>query len=116
MRFIKNDYTSRFGGYKYTNAFPEYINLLFIYSIDPYILSGYPYSIMNFDSISRKNFFKLIGVGITGYSLQSATLIKKLVDFPNYERLGRVCILGKVEIKSQPSDDSQTVVSSMRML
>ena len=64
---------------------------------------------MNFDSISRKNFLKLIGVGITGYSLQSATLIKKLVDFPNYERLGRVCILGKVEIKSRPSDDSQTV-------
>ena len=32
-----------------------------------------------------------------------------LPDFPDYDQLGRVCIIGKVEVKSAPAASSQTV-------
>ncbi len=52
---------------------------------------------------------------MVGLSLTSIGINPKLyyreneVEFPNFERLGRVCIQGKVEIKSSPSVNGQTV-------
>jgi lipoprotein-anchoring transpeptidase ErfK/SrfK len=66
-------------------------------------------SIMNRDGLSRRNFIKLVGIGITGFGIRTYTHINDLVEFPPYERLGRVCIIGRVNIKSQPYEDSQTV-------
>ena len=64
---------------------------------------------MNRDRISRRNFIKLAGIGITGVNLNSIKLFNNFVEFPHYERLGRVCIIGRVNIKSQPFEDGQTV-------
>jgi lipoprotein-anchoring transpeptidase ErfK/SrfK len=66
-------------------------------------------AIMNRDGLSRRNFIKLVGIGITGLSFSSKKTLTKLVDFPSYERLGRVCIIGMVNIKAQPYENSQTV-------
>jgi lipoprotein-anchoring transpeptidase ErfK/SrfK len=61
------------------------------------------------DGLSRKNFIKLVGVGIAGLGFKSVSKIKNLVEFPLYERLGRVCIIGMVNIKAQPYEDSETI-------
>jgi lipoprotein-anchoring transpeptidase ErfK/SrfK len=66
-------------------------------------------NIMNQDGLSRRNFIKLIGIGITGLGINPISRITNPVEFPSYERLGRVCIIGMVDIKAQPYEDSQTV-------
>ena len=64
---------------------------------------------MNQDRISRRNFIKLVGIGITGINFRHNYILISQVEFPTYERLGRVCINGMVNIKAQPYEDSQTV-------
>jgi lipoprotein-anchoring transpeptidase ErfK/SrfK len=63
---------------------------------------------MRHNGISRKNFIKLLGVGAVSLGLKPNLLLTKKAQFPDYERLGRVCIIGKVEIKSSPAESSQT--------
>ena len=64
---------------------------------------------MNVNGLSRRNFIKLLGIGFAGLQLNPKTSSNNLVEFPAFERLGRVCIIGMVNIKSQPYEDSQTV-------
>jgi len=66
-------------------------------------------TIMNRDGLSRRNFIKLVGIGITGAGIKPISRFNDLVEFPSYDRLGRVCIIGMVNIKAQPYEDSQTV-------
>jgi lipoprotein-anchoring transpeptidase ErfK/SrfK len=65
--------------------------------------------IMHPGSISRKNFIKLFGLGIAGMGLKPVMQINPDNPFPDFERLGRVCIIGMVEIKDQPFEGGQTV-------
>jgi lipoprotein-anchoring transpeptidase ErfK/SrfK len=65
--------------------------------------------IMNHVSLSRRNFIKLLGVGLTGLGITPKLQFNSEIKFPEYDRLGRVCIIGKVDIKSGPYEDSQTV-------
>ncbi len=60
-------------------------------------------------TISRKNFIKLLGLGISSVGFQPVLRGLAQTGFPDYERLGRVCIIGMVEIKTAPYEDSQTV-------
>jgi len=64
---------------------------------------------MHRDGLSRRNFVKLLGVGLTSLSVNPKLLFNNTEKFPDYDRLGRVCIIGKVEIKSAPYEGSQTV-------
>jgi hypothetical protein len=59
-------------------------------------------------SITRRDFLKLFGLGMTSMGLMPKLDFYKQVDFPSYDRLGRVCS-GMVNIKSDPTDESQTV-------
>ena len=59
--------------------------------------------------LSRRNFIKLAGIGVTGIINIPKTKFNDLVEFPSYDRLGRVCIIGMVNIKSSPDEESQTV-------
>lgn len=61
------------------------------------------------DGLSRRSFIKLLGLGLTGLEINSKFRLAAQVEFPDYERLGRVCIIGKVEIKSAPYEGSETV-------
>jgi lipoprotein-anchoring transpeptidase ErfK/SrfK len=65
--------------------------------------------IMNQDGLSRRNFLKLLGVGLTSFGINPKLHFKYSVEFPDYDRLGRVCIIGMVNIKSAPYEDSETV-------
>lgn len=64
---------------------------------------------MDIGKLSRRNFLKLFGLGVTGLSIEPFSFFAIKDEFPDYERLGRVCIIGKVEIKAQPYEGSQTV-------
>jgi L,D-transpeptidase catalytic domain len=64
---------------------------------------------MHANNLSRKNFIKILGVGLAGLGVRPKSFINEATKFPDYERLGRVCIIGKVEIKSAPAASSQTV-------
>lgn len=64
---------------------------------------------MNRDILSRKNFIKLLGLGITSVGIKPISRLTNQDKFPDYERLGRVCIIGRVDIKSAPNEGSQTV-------
>jgi len=66
-------------------------------------------NIMPPGSINRRDFIKLFGVSLLGAGIQPRTSALAANDFPDNERLGRVCIIGKVEIKAEPFSDSQTV-------
>jgi lipoprotein-anchoring transpeptidase ErfK/SrfK len=66
-------------------------------------------NIMNQDGLSRRNFIKLFGVGLASMGIYPKLHLNSGIEFPNYDRLGRVCIIGRVEIKSSPNEDSQTV-------
>ncbi len=61
------------------------------------------------NELSRRNFIKLAGIGVTGIIINPKTNFNDLAEFPAYERLGRVCVGGMVNIKSQPYVDSQNV-------
>ena len=64
--------------------------------------------------ISRREFLKLAAVGASSLVVNpwrqylSLDTIKSLPDFPQSERLGRVC-RGKLEVKTRPDVNSQTV-------
>ena len=64
--------------------------------------------IMNRKSLSRKNFIKLVGIGVAGVGIQPSFYSISLAEFPLYDRLGRVCV-GMVDIKAKPSEDSPTI-------
>jgi lipoprotein-anchoring transpeptidase ErfK/SrfK len=65
--------------------------------------------LMNHDTLSRRNFIKLLGLGLTSVGIKPILKFNEGIQFPVSERLGRVCIIGKVEIKSAPDEASQTV-------
>jgi lipoprotein-anchoring transpeptidase ErfK/SrfK len=64
---------------------------------------------MNRGHISRRNFLKLFSAGIAAYGMRGTIITRSATEFPINQKLGRVCIIGMVDIKSQPSADSQTV-------
>ena len=64
---------------------------------------------MKQNNLSRRNFIKILGLGITGYGIAPKYHFYDQVEFPTHDRLGRVCIGGMVNIKSAPYEDSQTV-------
>lgn len=64
---------------------------------------------MSHNNLSRRNFIKLVGVGMIGLGINPIIHFDTGVEFPDYERLGRVCIIGKVNVKSAPYEDSETV-------
>ena len=55
------------------------------------------------EHLSRRGALKLAAIGLGGLVLRPLSL----PDFPDSERLGRVCV-GKVDIKARPDGDSQT--------
>lgn len=57
--------------------------------------------------ISRAAFLRLAALGFGGLAYRALGRRLRLPDFPEYERLGRV--LHKVDVKSRPNQDSQTV-------
>jgi lipoprotein-anchoring transpeptidase ErfK/SrfK len=59
-------------------------------------------------NLSRRNFIKLTGYGMGGLFLNPFLPKYPLIEFPNYDRLGRVCV-GKVEIKNRPDESSDSV-------
>lgn len=59
--------------------------------------------------LSRRNFLHLSAVGLSSLYIHPYTRIFVRAEFPDYERLGRVCIQGKVDIKARPDENSQTV-------
>ncbi len=50
-----------------------------------------------------------MGLGLTTLGINPKFHQRYATAFPDYEKLGRVCIIGKVEIKSAPYEGSQTV-------
>jgi len=64
---------------------------------------------MNQDGLSRRNFIKLFGLGFVGMGIYPKLHFNTEVEFLAYDRLGRVCIIGRVDIKSAPYEGSQTV-------
>lgn len=63
---------------------------------------------MSFIPVSRRDFLKVAALGVGSYSLHSLRHLFLLPEFPDYERLGRVCA-GKVILKARPDIDSQDV-------
>lgn len=63
---------------------------------------------MSFASISRRDFMKMAALGMGCISLNALRRPFSLPDFPDYDRLGRVCA-GKVILKAKPDIDSQDV-------
>jgi hypothetical protein len=59
--------------------------------------------------LSRKNFIKLLGLGVTSVGIKPILEFHQVTQFPDYDRLGRVCVPGFVELKSAPYEGSQTV-------
>jgi lipoprotein-anchoring transpeptidase ErfK/SrfK len=64
---------------------------------------------MNQDALSRKNFIKLIMLGLTSVGIKPILKFNDSVQFPDSDRLGRVCIIGRVDIKSAPYEGSQSI-------
>ena len=58
--------------------------------------------------LSRREFLKLASLGLGGLGLTFRTGVIRLPEFPDYDRLGRVCV-GMAELKVRPSLESQTV-------
>jgi hypothetical protein len=64
---------------------------------------------MRQNPFTRREFLKLSALAVGGLYLRpwdSRRLLEQ--DFPQAERLGRVCV-GKVDLKSQPDEDAETV-------
>jgi lipoprotein-anchoring transpeptidase ErfK/SrfK len=59
------------------------------------------------DSISRRDFLKLIALGMGSLAFRPMIQLATLPDFPLAERLGRVNA-GKIDVKARPDADSQT--------
>lgn len=60
-------------------------------------------------NLSRKDFIKVISTGFTSFSIPQRFHEKFIAEFPQNQKLGRVCIIGTVNIKSAPFENSQTV-------
>jgi len=60
--------------------------------------------------LSRRDFLKLSALGLSALALRPWRRLFSLGDFPNSERLGRVCV-GKVGLRIRPDYDSQTVAT-----
>ena len=60
------------------------------------------------DPLNRREFLKVVSTGAAGAIFTPFNRLFQLPDFPNYERLGRVCA-GKVELRARPNIDSQEV-------
>jgi len=58
--------------------------------------------------ISRRSFLKLAALSLGSLSLSPWRRLYALPDFPEAERLGRVCV-GRLDIKAEPDYDSATV-------
>ena len=58
--------------------------------------------------ISRRDFLKMSTLFLGSLSLRPWKKIFSQVDFPDYERLGRV-LGGRVDVKAKPDIDSETV-------
>lgn len=58
--------------------------------------------------LSRRGFLKLASLSVGGLTLRTWGGLSPLGDFPQSERLGRVCV-GKVEVKARPSEESRTI-------
>ena len=58
--------------------------------------------------ITRRNFIKLSAFAFGGLLFDSKKRLPVLFDFPQSERLGRVCV-GKIDLKIRPDQDSQTI-------
>ena len=63
----------------------------------------------NSQAISRRQFVKMSLLGAGGLLLSPGSVEPALPDFPAAERLGRVCIGGRINLKAQPDENSQTV-------
>ena len=60
-------------------------------------------------NISRREFLKLSAIGFGGLAFANGKVqYLKLPEFPQSERLGRVCY-GMVELKARPDENAQTV-------
>jgi lipoprotein-anchoring transpeptidase ErfK/SrfK len=59
-------------------------------------------------SLTRRDFLKVSALSIGSLGLRPWKMVFTLPDFPEADRLGRVCE-GKIEVKSRPDYDSQTV-------
>jgi len=62
---------------------------------------------MESNSINRRSFIKLVALGLGGLAFRQWGSYLAVPEFPAYDRLGRA--FTKVEIKSRPDVDSQTV-------
>jgi len=58
--------------------------------------------------ITRRSFLKLAALGLGGLGLNPWRKVFALPDFPQADRLGRVC-QGKIDVKAAPDYDSPTV-------
>src|SRR4030065_2397438 len=63
----------------------------------------------NAESLTRRGFLKLAVASLGGLSFRGLSRINRLQDFPQYDRLGRVWIFDKVELKAKPDYNSQTI-------
>jgi len=59
--------------------------------------------------LSRRDFLKLAGASLGALALRTYNQDLPLLQSPNAERLGRVCIDGRVDVKVAPSDGAATV-------
>jgi len=59
-------------------------------------------------NLSRREFLKFSAAGIGSIALKPWKGVFQLTDFPQSEKLGRVCS-GRIDVKAQPDFDSQTV-------
>ena len=64
---------------------------------------------MKAKDLSRRDFIKLLGLGATSLGIKPIFNISSQAKFPDYDRLGRVCIIGMIDIKSAPSEESPTI-------
>ena len=67
------------------------------------------YHSMNKHTISRRDFLKFIAIAASGLSLGAWKYgTASSAEFPQYDRLGRVCV-GKIDVKIKPDQDSETI-------
>jgi len=89
-----------------------------VLAIDPLDFSGYAWNAMPVNTlssyrhhpISRREFLKLSALGLGGIILRPFGNLFTLQEFPDADRLGRVCRpFSKVDLKAKPNYESETV-------
>lgn len=63
----------------------------------------------NNQNITRRSFLHLSALGLGSLYLRPLMARIKSADFPNYERLGRICVSGRVDVKTRPDENSATI-------